>query len=149
MMPQIEDFERRLNILHQVEPILENAINTLSKVVDLNSALPAAPAPKPKPKPKKAAAATPDLGQLKALLANAQAAQAAPAEPAEEDTPDLSGLLGGGSGLESLLGGAAVADEPAAEEPAPEVDASADDLSGLLGGGGGDGTADLLSKLLG
>lgn len=37
----------------------------------MNSALPAAPAPKPKPKTKKAAAATPDIGQLKALLANA------------------------------------------------------------------------------
>lgn len=37
----------------------------------MNSALPAAPAPKPKPKTKKTAAATPDIGQLKALLANA------------------------------------------------------------------------------
>jgi hypothetical protein len=60
-----------LNILHEVEPILENAIGTLSKVVDLNSALPATPAPKPKPKAKPAAAATPDINQLKALLANA------------------------------------------------------------------------------
>jgi len=59
MMPQIQDFERRLNILHEVEPILENAINTLSKVVDLNAPL-AAPAPKPKPAPKPAAA-TPDI----------------------------------------------------------------------------------------
>jgi len=61
-----------LNILHEVEPILENAIGTLSKVVDLNSALPSTPAPKPKPKAKPAAAAaTPDINQLKALLANA------------------------------------------------------------------------------
>ena len=45
--------------MHQVEPILENAINTLSKVVDLGSPMPAVaapkPAPKPKPKPKPAA----------------------------------------------------------------------------------------------
>ena len=57
MMPQIQDFERRLNILHEVEPILENAINTLSKVVDLNA--PLAPAPKPKPAP--VAAPSPDI----------------------------------------------------------------------------------------
>jgi len=55
MMPAIQDFEQRLGILHQVEPILENAINTLSKVVDMKStlpaslALPAAPAPPPPP----------------------------------------------------------------------------------------------------
>jgi copper homeostasis protein CutC len=42
MMPAIQDFEQRIGILHQVEPILENAINTLSKVVDMNSAFPAA-----------------------------------------------------------------------------------------------------------
>ena len=72
MMPAIQDFERRLNILHEVEPILENAIGTLSKVVDLNAQLPAAPAPKPKPKPKPAAAATPDINTLKAMLAQAQ-----------------------------------------------------------------------------
>jgi hypothetical protein len=62
----------RLGILHQVEPVLENAINTLSKVVDMNSPIPSmpsavvAPAPKPAPKP---AAKKPDLNQLKALLA--------------------------------------------------------------------------------
>jgi hypothetical protein len=60
-----------LNILHQVEPILENAIGTLSKVVDLNSAIPAAPIPKIKLKAKAAAPASPDINQLKALLANA------------------------------------------------------------------------------
>jgi len=47
--------------LHQVEPILENAISTLSKVVDLNAALPGmpstpAPAPAPAPAPKPAPA---------------------------------------------------------------------------------------------
>ena len=60
-----------MNILHEVEPILENAIGTLSKVVDLNSAIPASPIPKIKVKAKPAAAATPDINQLKALLANA------------------------------------------------------------------------------
>ena len=69
MMPAVQDFERRLGILHQVEPILESAISTLSKVVDLNSPVPALPGavvPKPKPAPKPAPAA-PQLGldQLK------------------------------------------------------------------------------------
>ena len=72
MMPAIQDFERRLNILHQVEPILENAIMTLNKVVDMSATLPVAPpAPAPKPEPAPAAAAAPDLGALKALLAQA------------------------------------------------------------------------------
>ena len=74
MMPAVQDFERRLGILHQVEPILENAINTLSKVVDLNAAVPALPiappAPKPAPPPPPAAP-QPDINQLKALLAQA------------------------------------------------------------------------------
>lgn len=43
MMPAIQDFERRLGILHQVEPILESAISTLSKVVDLSAPVPALP----------------------------------------------------------------------------------------------------------
>lgn len=76
MMPQIQDFERRLGILHQVEPILENAINTLNKVVDLSSPMGAislpkleeAPAPPPPPPPPPAA---PGIDQLKQLLANA------------------------------------------------------------------------------
>jgi len=73
MMPQIQDFERRLGILHQVEPILENAISTLSKVVDLGAPLPAmaAPAPPPPPPPPPKPAAAPGLDQLKALLAQA------------------------------------------------------------------------------
>lgn len=62
-----------MNILHEVEPILENAIGTLSKVVDLNSAIPNTPIPKikVKAKAKPAAAASPDINQLKELLANA------------------------------------------------------------------------------
>jgi len=73
MMPAIQDFERRLNILHQVEPILESAISTLSKVVDLSAPVPAMPSsaqmrPKrvapPPPPPAPAAPAGPDLSQL-------------------------------------------------------------------------------------
>jgi hypothetical protein len=71
MMPAIQDFERRLGILHQVEPILENAINTLSKVVDLGAPVSAIALPKPAPRPKPVAAPAPGLGQLKALLAQA------------------------------------------------------------------------------
>jgi len=73
MMPAIQDFERRLNILHQVEPILENAIMTLNKVVDMTGTMPAPAAapPAPKPEPAPAAPATPDIGTLKALLAQA------------------------------------------------------------------------------
>ena len=80
MMPAIQDFERRLGILHQVEPILESAIGTLSKVVDLNSPVPSMPKavlpapPPPPPPPKPAAPAGPDLGMLKGLLAQAEAA---------------------------------------------------------------------------
>lgn len=106
MMPQIQDFERRLGILHQVEPILENAINTLNKVVDLSSPMGAislpkleeAPAPPPPPPPPPAA---PGIDQLKQLLANAQAQQAAAAAPApavEEEEDPLAALLGGGLG---------------------------------------------------
>jgi hypothetical protein len=78
MMPAIQDFERRLGILHQVEPILESAISTLSKVVDLSAPIPALPnavIPKPTPPPAPAAAPAtsgPDLGQLQALLAQAE-----------------------------------------------------------------------------
>ena len=72
MMPAIQDFERRLNILHQVEPILESAISTLSKVVDLSAPVPAMPssahAPKsvapPPPDPDPGAPAGPGLSQL-------------------------------------------------------------------------------------
>ena len=45
IMPAIQDFERRLNILHSVEPIIENAVNTLQKVLDLKGS----PLEPPKP----------------------------------------------------------------------------------------------------
>ena len=35
MQPQITDMERRLGIMQSVEPVLENAIKTLQKVVDI------------------------------------------------------------------------------------------------------------------
>lgn len=55
-----------------MEPILENAIGTLSKVVDLTSSLPQMPLPAPAPAtPAPVAPSTPDLGQLKALLSQA------------------------------------------------------------------------------
>jgi len=121
MMPAVQDFEQRLGILHQVEPILENAINTLSKVVDMRSSLPAAllappaeAAPAPAPR-----AAAPDLNSLKALLAQAQAKQAPP-EPEPEAEDPLAALLGGGGGGGGGLGG----------------------LAGLLGSLGGGGEED-------
>merc|ERR1712060_387471 len=35
MQPQINDMERRLGIMQSVEPVLDNAIKTLQKVVDV------------------------------------------------------------------------------------------------------------------
>ena len=35
MLPQINDFERRLGIMQSVEPILESAIKALQRVVDV------------------------------------------------------------------------------------------------------------------
>jgi hypothetical protein len=49
MMPAVQDFERRLGILHQVEPIIEQAVSTLEKVIDLKGM---GPPPKPKEEPK-------------------------------------------------------------------------------------------------
>merc|ERR1719284_1507125 len=37
MQPQINDMERRLGIMQSVEPVLENAIKTLQKVVDVSA----------------------------------------------------------------------------------------------------------------
>lgn len=139
MMPAIQDFERRLGILHQVEPILENAINTLSKVVDLGAPLPAVPAAAPvpvAPKPAKPAAKTQDLAQLKALLAQAEAkkkeedaaleAETAAAAGSEDDA--LSGLLGSKGGLAGLLGslGGGQAAEIAADSAVGSSDNSGD-----------------------
>lgn len=116
MMPAVEDFERRLGILKQVEPIIENAVKTLQKAIDLTGS-PLEP-PKPKVVPKKQeidedelsleslaqAAAAPaassagglDLGALTALLGGQQASAPAEIESADSssDTPDLSALLG-------------------------------------------------------
>ena len=36
MMPAVQDFERRLGILKEVEPIIENAVKTLAKAIDLS-----------------------------------------------------------------------------------------------------------------
>ena len=74
MMPAIQDFERRLNILHSVEPIIENAVNTLQKVLDLKGSplemkMPSLPPPKP---------AEPELS-LDSLTEAAAAPEPAPA----------------------------------------------------------------------
>jgi hypothetical protein len=42
----VQDFERRLGILHQVEPIIEKAVETLTKAIDLTNS----PLEPPKPK---------------------------------------------------------------------------------------------------
>jgi len=59
MMPAVQDFERRLGILKQVEPIIENAVNTLTKAIDLKSS-PLEP-PKPKEVPKQSAPSNDDF----------------------------------------------------------------------------------------
>jgi hypothetical protein len=76
MQPQINDMERRLGIMQSVEPVLENAIKTLQKVVDvrgMGGKTPAAPAA-----PKEEKKATPPAGKATEEKA------AAPAEPAAE-----------------------------------------------------------------
>ena len=53
MMPAVADFERRLGILKQVEPVIENAIKKLSSAIDLTGSplggakMRVAPPPKP------------------------------------------------------------------------------------------------------
>ena len=137
MMPAVQDMERRLGILHQVEPIIEKAVKTLESVIDLkNSPLqPAAKAPAQAP-----AAPSSDDFSLDSLTE----AAAAPAAP---QAPDMSALLG-------MLGGGAA---PAAE---PEAEAGGLDLSSLVGGGAapaaepeddeslGGNEKDILAKLL-
>jgi hypothetical protein len=123
--------------------------------VDLNSALPAAP--KARPAPKAVAAPSPDINQLKALLANAQKKKAEEEDPlaglAGGSEDDIAALLGGGgdADLSALLGGAAEAPAPEAEPEAPAESAEEEALAslGLGGGGGNEGTSDLLKKLLG
>lgn len=44
--PYIQDMERRMAILKQVEPVLESAIKTLSQVIDVKGMM-----PKKKPEP--------------------------------------------------------------------------------------------------
>ena len=51
MMPAVQDFERRLGILKQVEPIIENAVKTLTKAIDLKNSPLEPPKPKEVPKP--------------------------------------------------------------------------------------------------
>ena len=80
MMPAVQDFERRLGILHEVEPIIENAVKTLNKAIDLK----ASPlAPKASKKPKKAAVeeAPDDDMSPEGLAATAAAPAATPALP--------------------------------------------------------------------
>ena len=48
MMPAVQEMERRMGVLRQVEPIIEKAVETLTKVIDLKGsplepAKPAAP----------------------------------------------------------------------------------------------------------
>ena len=130
MMPAVQDFERRLGILHQVEPIIEQAVSTLEKVIDLKGM---GPPPKAKEEPKpvveeeeeQAAAPGIDMSQLASLLGQAQQ------KPAEEEEapaaePDLSALLGG-------MGGGEAASEAPAEEESSQ-DAQKDMLAKLLGG---------------
>ena len=70
MMPAVQDFERRLGILHDVEPIIENAVNTLTKAIDLNGS------PLEPPKPKVAPAKPKEDDLSLESLANAAAAPA-------------------------------------------------------------------------
>lgn len=51
MMPAVQDFERRLGILKQVEPIIENAVKTLTTAIDLKNSPLEPPKPKEVPKP--------------------------------------------------------------------------------------------------
>lgn len=135
-----------MGILKDVEPIIENAVKTLTKAIDLTNSPLEAPKPKAAPKPPPTedisieglaeAAAAPaesspaggiDLSQLQALLG----AQAAAPEPAPAPSTDLAG----GLDLSALLGGASAA-TPAAEEAPQEdqnVDTEKEMLAKLLG----------------
>lgn len=130
--------------MHEVEPIIENAVKTLSKAIDLNGS-PLEP-PKPKAPPKKeetddfsleslaqaaAAPAAPagglDLSSLAALLGGG-----APTPAPEADTSDSSSDPTGGLDLSSLLGGGAASPASAAEEEEVPADAEKQMLMKLL-----------------
>lgn len=116
MMPAVEDFERRLGILKQVEPIIENAVKTLQKAIDLTGS-PLEP-PKPKVVPKKQ-----EADEDFSLESLAQAAAAPAAQSA------------GGLDLNTLtaLLGAQQASAPAAEAESTDSSNDMSDLSALLG----------------
>lgn len=141
-MPAVQDFERRLGILKEVEPIIENAVKTLSKAIDLSGSPLEPPKPKVVAKPKEEeefsleslsqAAAAPaqsaggiDLSQLTALLGASQ--QAPEPEAAPEPSSD------GGLDLAALLGGAAAAAPAPSEEEGLSPDMEKQMLSKLLG----------------
>ena len=136
MMPAVQDMERRLGILHQVEPIIEKAVKTLESVIDLKNS-PLQPAAKAPVQPPVAPAEDFSLDSL------------SEAASAPSQGPDMAALLG-------MLGGGGA---PAAE---PEAEAGGFDLSALMGGGAaapaaepaeeeeaGGGEKEILAKLLG
>ena len=87
MMPAVQDFERRLGILKQVEPIIENAVKTLTKAIDLKNSPLEPPKPKEVPKPQPAN----DELSLESLTE----AAAAPASNGGIDMSMIQQLLGG------------------------------------------------------
>ena len=108
MMPAVQDFERRLGILKQVEPVIENAIKQLSKAIDLKGSPLAGVKQAPPPKKEE----EPDMS----LDGLAEAASAPAEAPGGIDMSMLLAQLGGG----------------AAAAPEPEA-AGGIDLSALLG----------------
>ena len=95
MQPQINDMERRLGIMQSVEPVLENAIKTLQKVVDIRgmgkkeSSLVQLSADPPKAAaPAPAAKAAPAAADAK-VAAAADKAAAKDADPTSTEDPGL------------------------------------------------------------
>lgn len=78
MMPAVEDFERRLGILKQVEPIIDNAVKTLEKVINLQNS-PLMPARPPQPAPPPPAESSNDFSLESLTQSIAPAPEAAPA----------------------------------------------------------------------
>jgi len=102
MMPAVNYFERRLGILKQVEPVIENAIKKLSSAIDLTGSplggkvAKAPPPPKQEEEMEAPAEELPSPAglDLSALLAGMGGAAAAPEpEPAAPAGLDLSMLL--------------------------------------------------------